>query len=207
MDLGNKRPLKLNSGCWARINVFPMGQYPELERHQGHWAHLQKRVGKAWLIRCRCGEELQLDSAFFNIKRLQEPLRALRTLEEALFDAWQYPILKIRQEDRGFEYSFEARHYIEERDKVVWAIREGLQRLAQIDPVWGEWSETTYGIHADCAMGHKLLSLYYRPPGWEGLRFCPACMAMILYFNKAHLLPPARYIAWDCERNEPVSET
>ena len=197
----------LKPGQWVQIWPIPAGRYPDLEKHTNHWAYLQKQVGDAWLVKCRCGQELQVHSDCFRVKRLKEPPRSLRTLEQSLLDAWQYPILKIQEEDWRLGYSFEAQQFSEERDKIVWAIREGLQRLAQIDPVWGEWSETTYGIHGDCAMGHKLLGLYYRPPGWEGLRFCPACMAMILYFNKAHLLPPARYIAWDCERNEPVSET
>jgi hypothetical protein len=81
----------------------------------------------------------------------------------------------------------------------MWAIREGLHR---IDPMRVEWHEVKANKDhvgtRGCAI--KRNAVYFQlqsGAGWGSeLKVCAACLAIILYFQRVHELPPYVKTHW-----------
>jgi hypothetical protein len=89
-------------------------------------------------------------------------------------------------------------------DECFWAIIEGLARWDKKN----EWQEVRARKMTRCVRGCKIEvgHTYFRhtPLKSPDVRFCAACTAMILFFNRVWELPVALYVAWDPERQETV---
>ena len=88
--------------------------------------------------------------------------------------------------------------------RYFWAIEEGFKRTHMYDPYTSSipTARKKHECERKCTInpGEKYFRLgdQYSP-----FKICATCMAMMLYFQKAHLLPAHQHDYWDKEKQRP----
>lgn len=94
-------------------------------------------------------------------------------------------------------------------DRLMWAILEGLRRLNIWKPPWRSvQAHKEHKCVRKCSIA--AYDIYFLEDAGQVLdystapKFCPGCMAMILYFKEVYDLPPISYTHWNMEMKKPV---
>jgi hypothetical protein len=92
---------------------------------------------------------------------------------------------------------------------LIWAMQEGIARLNEYRREWRAIrARKAHTCIRGCAIHPQEI---YFLQAWalgrdSDLKFCAACMAMILFYREVDQLPPAGFTHWAVDQAQPVRE-